>query len=75
MNDRLILKSVNLQYDTLGCLDYGTNESSTKSLMFQVGFVLGFLILPMSYRTMHRQWNNKYNLSSDIAFLNFMVYS
>ena len=35
-------KSVNLQYITLGCLDDGTNESSTKSLMFQVLF---FLIL------------------------------
>ena len=31
-----LLKSVNLQYITLGCLDDGTNESSTKSLMFQV---------------------------------------
>ena len=30
------LKSVNLQYITLGCLDDGTNESSTKRLMFQV---------------------------------------
>ena len=29
-------KSVNLQYITLGCLDDGTNESWTKSLMFQV---------------------------------------
>ena len=29
-------KSVNLQYITLGCLDDGTNESLTKSLMFQV---------------------------------------
>ena len=32
------LKSVNLQYITLGCLDNGTNESSTKSLKFQVFF-------------------------------------
>ena len=31
-------KSVNLQYNTLGCLDDGTNQSSTKSLMFQVLF-------------------------------------
>ena len=31
-------KSVNLQYITLGCLDDGTNESSAKSLMFQVLF-------------------------------------
>ena len=31
-------KSVNLQYITLGCLDDGTNELSTKSLMFQVLF-------------------------------------
>ena len=29
-------KSVNLQYNTLGCLDDGTNESSAKRLMFQV---------------------------------------
>ena len=34
------LKSVNLQYITLDCLDDGTNESSTKSLMFQVLFFL-----------------------------------
>ena len=32
------LKSVNLQNDTLGCLDDGTNESSTKSLIFQALF-------------------------------------
>ena len=38
-----ILKSVNLQYIMLGCLDDGTNKSSTKSLMFQVLFVLYFL--------------------------------
>ena len=31
-----IHKSVNLQYIMLGCLDDGTNESLTKSLMFQV---------------------------------------
>ena len=37
------VKSVNLQYITLGCLDDGTNESSTKSLMFQVLFCLYFL--------------------------------
>ena len=36
-------KSVNLQYITLGCLDDGTNESSTKSLMFQVLLFLYFL--------------------------------
>ena len=36
-------KSVNLQYITLGCLDDGTNESSTKSLIFQVLFFLYFL--------------------------------
>ena len=36
------LKSVNLQYITLGCLDDGTNESSTKSLMFQVLFFYTF---------------------------------
>ena len=32
------LKSVNLQYSKLGLLDNGTNESSTKRLMFQVLF-------------------------------------
>ena len=32
------LKSVNLQYITLACLDDGTNKSSTKHLMFQVIF-------------------------------------
>ena len=30
-----LLKSVNLQYNTLGRLDVGTNEASTKRLMFQ----------------------------------------
>ena len=30
------LKSVNLQHNTLGCLDDGTNQSSTKRLMFQL---------------------------------------
>ena len=34
------LKSVNLQYSMLGCLDDGTNDLSTKSLMFQVLFSL-----------------------------------
>ena len=33
------LKSVNLQYNTLGCLDNGTNKSSTKRLVFQVLFI------------------------------------
>ena len=37
------LKSVNLQYDTLERLDDGTNESSTKRLMFQVLFFSWFL--------------------------------
>ena len=32
------MKSVNLQYITLGCLDDGTNKSETKTLMFQVLF-------------------------------------
>ena len=32
------IKSINLQYNRLGCLDHGTNESSTKRLMFQVLF-------------------------------------
>ena len=31
-----ILKSVKLQYIMLGCLDDGTNKSSTKSLMIPV---------------------------------------
>ena len=38
MKYKLYLKSVNLQYITLGCLDNETNESSTKGLMFQVLF-------------------------------------
>ena len=32
------LKSDNLQYNTLGCWVAGTNDSSTKGLMFQVLF-------------------------------------
>ena len=32
-------KSINLQHNTLGCLEDGTNESSTKRLMFQVLFL------------------------------------
>ena len=35
---RLVLKSDNLQYNTLVCWAYGTNDSSTKRLMFQVLF-------------------------------------
>ena len=35
-------KSVNLQYITLGCLNDGTNKSSTKRLMFQVIFFYTF---------------------------------
>jgi hypothetical protein len=34
-----LLKSVNLQYNTLGHLDDGTNEESNKLLMFQVLFI------------------------------------
>ena len=34
----LLQESVNLQYNTLGRLDDGTNKSSTKRLMFQVFF-------------------------------------
>ena len=39
-SSKLVQKSVNLQYtcNTLGCLDNGTNESSTKHLMLQVLF-------------------------------------
>ena len=37
-------KSVNLQFITLGRLDDGTNESSTKCLMFQVQYYLFFMI-------------------------------
>ena len=38
------MKSVNLQYNTLGCLDDGTNESSTKRLMFQVLFFFSWFL-------------------------------
>ena len=37
-----LLKSVNLQYITLGCLDNGTNELLTKSLIVQVSFFYTF---------------------------------
>ena len=40
-------KSVNLQYNTLGCLDNGTNELSTKRLIFQVFFF--FMISFLSF--------------------------
>ena len=36
---RAVQKSVNLQYDTLGRMDDGPNESSTKRLIFQVLFL------------------------------------
>ena len=39
----IYLKSVNLQYNTLGRLDDGTNKSSTKRLMFPVFFFHDFL--------------------------------
>ena len=42
-------KSVNLQYVTLGCLDDGTNESSTKSLMFQVIFFYNMLFIDLEH--------------------------
>ena len=35
-----VLKSVNLQYNTLVCWADGTNDSSTKRLMFQVLFLV-----------------------------------
>ena len=35
---RLVLKSDNLQYNTLVCWAYGTNDSSTKRLLFQALF-------------------------------------
>ena len=38
VNSDNLQKFVNLQYITLVCLDNGTNESSSKSLMFQVLF-------------------------------------
>ena len=45
-SQRLVLpfgsQTVNLQYITLGYLDDGTNESSTKSPMFQVLFFYTF---------------------------------
>ena len=40
----IILKSVNVQYNTLGHLDDGTNESSTKSLMFQVCIIFLYFL-------------------------------
>ena len=40
--DENILGTVNLRYITLGCLDDGTNKSSTKSLMLQALFFLYF---------------------------------
>ena len=49
LSEEAFLKSVNLQYIKLGCLDDGTNESSTKSLMFQVLFLSLFLILKTLY--------------------------
>ena len=43
MRDIQLLLSVNLQYNMLGHLDDGTNELSTKRLMFQVLFFSWFL--------------------------------
>ena len=40
--EKIDQKSVNLQYNTLGRLDDGTNELSTKRLMFQVLFFSWF---------------------------------
>ena len=48
-NIKCILKSINLQYITLGCLDNGTNKLSTKSLMFQVFFLYTFFYRLMPY--------------------------
>ena len=38
--DRKVLKSVNLKYNMLGCLDDGTNKSSTKCIILLID---GFL--------------------------------
>ena len=52
------LKSVNLQYNTMGCLEDGTNELSTKSLMFQVSFFNTFY----RFRALKTQKNNTWNI-------------
>ena len=46
---RFHLKSINLQYITLGCLADGTNDSSTKSLMFQVIFFYTMLFIDLEH--------------------------
>ena len=63
-----IYKSVNLQYNTLGRLDDGTNESSTKRLMFQVlcffsWFLAKFFakILSIYFPTIYKSVNLQYN--------------
>ena len=39
------LKSINLQYITLGCLDDGTNESLTKSEESDVQSIISFMLI------------------------------
>ena len=48
-NFDLNLKSINLQYIMLGCLDDGTKESSTKSLMYQVHIVFFTLFIDLGH--------------------------
>ena len=43
------LKSVNLQYNTLVCWAYGTNDLSTKCLMFQVLYLQNSLQKPFQF--------------------------
>ena len=57
----LLLKFVNLQYITLGCLDIGTNESSTKCLMFQVLFFFFIISCKVLYKILYK---NPFNLFS-----------
>ena len=57
-----IVKSVNLQYIMLGCLEDGTNELSTKGLMFQVLF-LGGNCCAVSSHTLQRKWIGLWSLS------------
>jgi hypothetical protein len=67
MKDWTEQKSVNLQYDTLGRWDYGSNNSSTKRLRFQVSFffIISYRLRPL--KTTHyfrfckviKKWKNE----------------
>ena len=62
-------KSVNLQYNTLGCLDNGTSESWTKHLMFQVLFFFHDFLQNLLQKSFQSIYSFFYNLTKKLRVL------